>query len=76
MVIALLAFASLVVLFFAWGFLWQAVDVDEFPDDQLPQWFVSTVRKPLLKLAHMRILAESPKEKLAPPTSGHLLIRN
>jgi hypothetical protein len=31
-------------LFFAMGYTWQALDEEEFPDSELPRWFVSAFR--------------------------------
>lgn len=41
----LLAGTSLFVVFMATGYLWQALDEEEFPDDELPNWFVKHVRE-------------------------------
>lgn len=32
-------------LFFAMGYTWQALDEEEFPDSDLPGWFVSAFRR-------------------------------
>lgn len=32
------------LLFFAMGYTWQALDEEEFPDSELPRWFVSAFR--------------------------------
>jgi hypothetical protein len=32
------------LLFLAMGYTWQALDEEEFPDSELPHWFVSTFR--------------------------------
>jgi hypothetical protein len=39
-----------VILFIVNGYIWQALDVKEFPSEQLPAWFVKRVRKPLLSI--------------------------
>jgi len=31
-------------LFFVNGFIWQALDEEEFPDSELPEWFVRMFR--------------------------------
>jgi len=33
------------LLFLAMGYTWQALDEEEFPDVELPHWFVSTFRR-------------------------------
>lgn len=33
------------LLFLAMGYTWQALDEEEFPDAELPRWFVSTFRR-------------------------------
>jgi hypothetical protein len=33
------------LLFLAMGYTWQALDEEEFPDADLPQWFVSVFRR-------------------------------
>jgi hypothetical protein len=38
------AFAFVLFLFLANGFVWQAWDEDEFPDSELPEWFVRLFR--------------------------------
>lgn len=35
----------IVTLFFCGGFTWQALDVETFPDDELPRWFVRLFRR-------------------------------
>lgn len=33
------------LLFLAMGYTWQALDEEEFPDAELPEWFVSVFRR-------------------------------
>jgi hypothetical protein len=37
-------FAFPLTLFLAMGYIWQALDEEEFPDHELPQWFVRLFR--------------------------------
>jgi hypothetical protein len=45
MLLAMKIIASLVLLAVAWGYQWQANDREEFPDDELPAWFVKWFRR-------------------------------
>jgi hypothetical protein len=47
-VIILLLIVVFLLLFL--GYVWQAIDVEEFPSEELPTWFVQRVRKPLMIL--------------------------
>lgn len=42
---SLLAGTSLFVLVVVAGYIWQALDEEEFPDHELPTWFVKHVRE-------------------------------
>lgn len=46
-----------VTLFMLGGMIWQALDVEEFPDDQLPRWFMP------LRRAALAICANSEMRK-------------
>jgi len=41
---------SALILAIVSGYVWQALDVKEFPSEGLPAWFVMRVRKPLLAI--------------------------
>ena len=40
----LLLLAVVLGLFIAGGMVWQALDTEEFPDSELPKWFVTLFR--------------------------------
>jgi hypothetical protein len=49
MVFCIIFFVSSFV-FLLCGFVWQALDMEEFPSEDLSAWFVQRVRKPLVAL--------------------------
>ncbi len=46
--LGILALFVVISIFALLGFFWQAIDIEEFPSEKLPAWFVQRIRKPIV----------------------------